>query len=287
MSNDLAQAWGAHADLYDRLFAPMTGFIARGLFALVAPRLPARAHVLDIACGTGAFTLPAVEHLLRERAATGATGRVVATDFAAGMVEVAARHARAAGADDEVLTAQVANGEALPFADGSFDAVGSSFGIFLFGDRRAGWREAARVLRPGGTFATAVWQGAATNPMLRAQMGPVAQALPARLAGPPPPGGWMEIAEAPALVAEVTAAAPLVDAHCSTFHASVVLPDSAQAWGAMRTNPVMGGLLRQCSGDELAAIEANVLRTFDGLAGGPGRPIVLESVCNLLVATRA
>ena len=46
--------------------------------------------------------------------------------------------------------------EALPFPDGSFDAVVSQFGLMFFDDRPAALREMMRVLRPGGRMAVAV-----------------------------------------------------------------------------------------------------------------------------------
>jgi ubiquinone/menaquinone biosynthesis C-methylase UbiE len=286
MTDDPAARWDHHAATYQRLFAPLTGFIARGMFKLVEGRAPAGAQVLDIACGAGELSVAAAQHLVRHRAAGGPAGRVVATDFSPAMLAATLANARAAGVDDTVLQGQVEDGQALSFPDASFDLVCSSFGIFLFRDRVAGWREAARVLRPGGTFATAVWQGPATNAMLRNQMGPIGAALPARLARPSP-GGWLEIADADALIAEVTRNTPLVDARCVPFHATIVLPDSAQVWSALHQNPVMGQVLAACTPEELAAVEASVRAHFDGLAGGPGRPIPLDSTCNLLVATRA
>ena len=45
----------------------------------------------------------------------------------------------------------------LPFADASFDAVACQFGAMFFPDRVAGYREARRVLRPGGRFVFNVW----------------------------------------------------------------------------------------------------------------------------------
>lgn len=289
-------AWDHHADTYGRLFAPFTGVIARGLLALAEPRLPRGARLLDVACGTGALALPALERALRERSATdpggaGAAAQVVATDFSEAMVA----HTRAAGAAvlagspgaaADVFECRVENGEALSFADSSFDAVFSCFGIFLFGDRRAGWREAARVLRPGGTFATAVWQGPQQNELLRAQMEPMMAALPERLRQAPPPGGWLAIADADALRAEILEVAPLTHVRVRPFHLTMVYPDWTLLWGAMRDNPVVGTLLRACTEAELEVVRERVFAGFRERAGGDDEPLTLTSACNLLVATR-
>lgn len=286
MQASTAAGWDRHATTYASMFAPLTGYIARAMLRLIAARLPARAQLLDIACGTGALTLPAVERALHERATTGAAGTVTASDFSAGMVRHTRMAAAAIGADDAILRCDVQNGEALTYDDASFDAVGSSFGIFLFDDRAAGWREAARVLRPGGLFVASVWQGPETNMMLRAQTRPIFEALPARLQ-PDNPRSWIEIAQADALIAEVTAAAPLTDARCYPFQASLVLPGPQAAFDAMVDNPVIGALLRQCSPDELAVVRSHVLASLAELAGGPDLPFTLDSACNILVARRA
>lgn len=113
----------------------------------------AGARVLDIACGTGALAVTA--------AASGA--RVLATDFAPGMVEAVL--ARGGG----TLEARVMDGQALDLPDGSFDAAFSIFGIMLFPDWRAGLTEMARVVRPGGTGCLATWRepaGAAASLLL-------------------------------------------------------------------------------------------------------------------------
>ncbi len=276
-----AALWDHHADTYDALFAPLTGYIARGMFRMVERALPRGAQVLDVACGSGAVTLPALERAAREDDG----GLVVATDWSPAMLRLTERAARARGIPEALYRCEVQNGEALTYADASFDAVLSCFGIFLFDDRRAGWREAARVLRPGGTFATTVWQGPQTNEMLRAQMLPVAAALPERLRQPKA-GGWIEISDAASLTAELEATGAWRDLRCVPFHASLVLDDWGRAWAAMQNNPVMGELLRRCTADELEAVRRAVFASFLDVAGGEGLPLAFESVCNVVVATR-
>ena len=58
----------------------------------------------------------------------------------------------------------------LPFDDQSFDAVVCQFGVMFFPDRSAAFREANRVLRPGGRFLFNVWESPATNPIVTAGM---------------------------------------------------------------------------------------------------------------------
>jgi SAM-dependent methyltransferase len=281
----LSAAWDRHAGTYARVSAPCTGFIGQSLFLSVAGRLPARAEILEIACGTGELSRAAVLHSLDELRATGASGRVVATDFSPEMVAVARANLGSLDAGD-VVRCEVQNGQSLGFESASFDAAFSAFGIFLFPDRNAGWREAARVLRPGGLFATAVWRGPEENALARLQMAGVLAALPERLramrAGP----GWLEITSAEGLSNEVCAAG-FVDPEVTVFNAVLTAPTPRAMWSSMLENPVSGALLSQCSLDELAVVERSVLSGFEKLAGGADRPLRFDASCHLLVARRA
>ena len=55
----------------------------------------------------------------------------------------------------------------LPFESESFDAVCCQFGVMFFPDRVAGYREALRVLRPGGRFFLNVWDRIEDNDFAR------------------------------------------------------------------------------------------------------------------------
>lgn len=102
--------------------------------------------VLEIACGTGILT----RHL---RASLPVTTSIVATDINPPMLEVA--QAELEGL--EAIGYRTADGTALPFPDASFEAVVCQFGVMFFPDKDLGYREAARVLKPAGTFIFNVW----------------------------------------------------------------------------------------------------------------------------------
>jgi SAM-dependent methyltransferase len=130
------------AEIYDEFFVP-------ALFAEWAPRMVEAArlapsqHVLDVACGTGVLALEAAR-----RVAPG--GTVTGLDRNEGMLAVAR------GKSTEIDW-QAGRAEVLPFADSAFDAVISQFGLMFFEDRVAALREMARITRPGGRLAVAVW----------------------------------------------------------------------------------------------------------------------------------
>jgi SAM-dependent methyltransferase len=99
-------------------------------------------RVLDVAAGTGNVAVRAAE----------AGADVVASDLTPENLASGRAAAAARGIELEWVEA---DGEALPFADGAFDAVTSAFGVMFAPDHRAAARELARVCRPGGAIALA------------------------------------------------------------------------------------------------------------------------------------
>lgn len=135
--------WDATASAYEAGAEPFTGQFCADAVALaeITPGLT----LLDVATGPGAVAL----------AAARAGAQVTAIDFSQAMVDrVAAR------AGDLAVRALRMDGQALDLPDASFDRVCSVFGVPLFPDWRAGLREIARVLRPGGIAVVAT----AANP---------------------------------------------------------------------------------------------------------------------------
>ena len=285
MTEDLASSWDRHADRYSRIAAPFTGYLAQSLFLSVAGRLPRAARMLDIACGTGELARAAALHCLEREREAGASGSVVATDFSPAMLAHTQRAFDALGAG-HVARCEVQDGQALTFEASSFDAAFSAFGIFLFPDRRQGWREAARVLRPGGLFATAVWRGPEHNALARLQMAPVMAALPERVRAALPRPSWLDITSEEGLVQEVCAAG-FVEPEVTVREAELTAPTPRAMWEMMRDNPLTEALLSRCADEELAVVERAVLADFEGLAGGTDRPVRLGASCHFLVARLA
>lgn len=132
--------------------------------------------VLELACGSGAFT-----QLLAER--VGADGRVAATDLSPGMVALAAANADRAGLSQ--VDVREMDGEALEFGEQRFDSVVSSLGLMFFPDPESSLRSQARSLAPGGRVGAIVISGPAANPFFSVP----AQIIGARAGiAPPAPG---------------------------------------------------------------------------------------------------
>ena len=100
---------------------------------------------IDIGCGNGAFT----EVLIARCAPAAVTG----VDPSEGQLAYARARPGAKRAEFRVADAQ-----ALPFPDNSFDAATMALVIVFIPDPRMAARELVRVVRPGGVVATYVWE---------------------------------------------------------------------------------------------------------------------------------
>ena len=103
--------------------------------------------VIDVAAGTGEPGLTIATMLTN--------GKVVITDLAEDMLEIARENAAKRGIKNiETVACDVCE---LPFGDNTFDAVSCRFGFMFFPDMHLAAQEMARVLKPGGRIATSVW----------------------------------------------------------------------------------------------------------------------------------
>jgi SAM-dependent methyltransferase len=91
-------------------------------------------------------------------------------------------HARSKVAPSDRLEWRTADAAALPFADGTFDAIACQFGLMFVPDKALAFREARRVLRTGGRLFFNVWCRIEENPFAR-----IAHTTIAKFFGAQPP----------------------------------------------------------------------------------------------------
>jgi demethylmenaquinone methyltransferase/2-methoxy-6-polyprenyl-1,4-benzoquinol methylase len=138
---DVTSMFDSIAPSYDRMNSLMTLGRDSGWrrAALEAAELRTGDAAVDVACGTGKLAALVAEKV-------GPFGRVEAVDLSDVMIRRGARAHR----DLVQLHFRVANALSLPFGEGEFDAATVAFGLRNLADYEAGFREMARVVRPGG-----------------------------------------------------------------------------------------------------------------------------------------
>ena len=136
---------GSIPENYDRymvplIFEPFAADLAQRA-AILSPRA-----VLEIAAGTGVVTRALAPLLFPDAS-------YIVTDLNQAMLDYAASRQ----APDSRIKWRQADALALPFDDAAFDIVCCQFGAMFFPNRTSAYREAKRILKPGGHFLFNVW----------------------------------------------------------------------------------------------------------------------------------
>lgn len=136
---------GSIPDIYDSYLVPL---IFESFAADLARRVAASnpGSVLETAAGSGVVPRALAPFLAKD-------AQYVVSDLNQPMLD---RAAQRQGEDPRIVWQQ-ADALALPFDDARFDVVCCQFGVMFFPDRVAGYREALRVLKPGGRFVFNAW----------------------------------------------------------------------------------------------------------------------------------
>ena len=136
---------GSIPENYDRYMVPLIfASYARDIARRAAALLPKA--VLETAAGSGVVTRALAPGLSPD-------ARYVVTDLNQPMLDYAATRQE----QDNRISWRKADAQALPFEDAAFDLVCCQFGVMFFPDRPSAYREARRVLRPGGCFLFNAW----------------------------------------------------------------------------------------------------------------------------------
>ena len=155
MTNNAAGFTGDIPQHYDEGLGPL-------LFVDYADDIARRAaayspkRVLETAAGTGIVTRRLYEALPE--------AEILATDLNEPMLQWAAKKFKRF---ESRIAFRPADATSLPFADNMCEAIVCQFGVMFFPDKEKSYREAHRVLAPGGHYIFSVWDSHRHNPFGR------------------------------------------------------------------------------------------------------------------------
>jgi SAM-dependent methyltransferase len=258
------EGWERAAPAYERGFLPLTRQAIEPLLDAAAVRAGTR--LLDLACGPG--------ELAGAAAKRGA--RVTGCDFSEAMLASASRRYPA-------LRFERADAQALPFAEGSFDAVTMAFLLGHLAEPARALAEAHRVLAPGGRLAIAWWQGFEQAVPFGIMMRALA-AYGELDVGLPPGPPFDDFSEATHCAGALAAAG---FAGVEVIEASLAWSTRAEElWETFMTGGVRTtALLRAQSPDRLARVRQAVFAALASRAGAGGR-LVLPAPAWIASGTR-
>lgn len=191
---DAAAGWSRRADRVREMG------MAVSVWMIDHVRLQPGRHVLELAAGPGDTGFLAAELI-------SPGGTLISSDGTEAMLEVARGRARELGIDNVEFKRLELEWIDLPAA--SVDVILCRWGVMLSIDPAAALRECRRVLRPGGSLAAAVWDGAPSNPWATIATEVLVQLGHMPPPDPKPPG--MFSLSAPGRLAEMLADAGFAD----------------------------------------------------------------------------
>ena len=234
--------WEQAAAQYDATFARATAPFVEAL--LDTAGVAAGMTVLDVCCGTGVVTAAAARH----------GARAVGVDFSPAMLNQA-RQAYPA------LQFDKGDAEALSYADRSFDAVVSNFGVHHVPSPEKAIAEAFRVLRSGGRVAFATWAAPAENIAWRLLFDAIREHGDPNAAKTPPSGGNLGTVDA---VLRLLREAGLADAHAEPIRHEWLLADPRDLVAALNHGTVRtAALIAAQPAAARSAIETAVARAAE------------------------
>ena len=180
--------------------------------------------ILDIAAGPGATGFVAARLI-------GNDGKLISTDFAAEMVNVAAARAKELGLTN--VECRTMDAEKMDLPDDSVDGVICRWGYMLMLDPATALKETRRVLKPGGNHVFSVWGSPAENAWITL----VGMVLTQR--GFPPqsdpfgPGGMFSMAD-PDTIRSMATEAGFEEVTIEDMEVHWTFPDFDKVWEFMR-----------------------------------------------------
>ena len=264
-------AWNEIASGYDRFVTPTHMWLANEALrrAGVGPGM----RFLDVACGSGALSIPA--------ARLGA--HVTGVDQSPIMVERLAARARAEGLAG--LEGRVMDGHALELEDDSFDASGSQFGVMLFPDLPRGRRELARVTRPGGRVVIVAYGNPGEVEFIGLFLSAMQAVVPGFTGIPmdPPPLPF-QVAD-PAVLRARLAGAGLTDVRVETITETLEFASGRRMWDwVVNSNPIGAMLVAATTPEQGTRVRRSLDEMLRERSGGDG-PAVLTNPINIGTGT--
>ena len=174
------------------------------------------ACVLDVAAGAGDQTLDIAQRV-------GPQGHVLATDLSPAILALARDNAERLG--HRHVQTHVADGERLPVATASFDAVVCRLGLMLCADPLQGLREMQRALRPGGGACSVVFSRPERNPCIGILMSTALKHAGLSARDPYQSGGLLSLGK-PGLIDELFRSAQFHDVATTALEAPFRLPSA-------------------------------------------------------------
>lgn len=214
--------------------------------------------ILEIGAGAGELGFQVAERLEE--------GRVISTDFAPEMVEIARRQSEARGLTN--VEHRVLNAEAMDLDDDTVDGVVCRWAYMLMADPAAAFRETRRVLRRGGRLAFAVWRTAERNPW---QAVPGMTIVQRGHMPPPVPGapGIFALGE-PGRIRELVTGAGFAEPELEEIAFEWRYADFDDLWGAVVRLSPFGRTFDGLPADEREATRSAVMQSMAPYRGGDG-----------------
>lgn len=234
-------SWDRIASGYDEFVTP--SHVVLGNEGVSRAGVGKGTRFLDVACGSGALSIPAAR----------AGAKVTAIDWSPAMVERLNARAREQHLEIEARTM---DGTQLEFADNSFDVAGSQFGVMLFPDLPRGLKEMVRVTKPGGKVLMTVFGSPMQIEFFGFLVGAMKSVVPEFEPPSDPPPLPFQVSD-PAVFRRRLEEAGLKDIQIDTITEKLEFKSGKHLWDwLLGSNPIVTMITSSLDKDQSAAVQS-------------------------------